>query len=333
VKHRIVTSLLVVVVLLGSTIVSNAQPVNPHGLRVTDVEATGGLQPISVTEHDGVVYVVHAGSDSIAGFALGRNGRLRPIENSTRSLSGSGVGPAEIAFTPDGRFLVVTEKNTNRILTFTVDSDGLAGAAQVQNASGTTPFGFAFGLHDQLFVTEAFGGALNASATSACEIDADGTLTTLSASVATGQTAACWAAVTPDGRFVYVTNTGSSSITGYAIHGNGEIELLDQDGRTGVTGGGSTPIDVAIAGGRYLYNLNSGSHAIGQLPYRGKRRVDAVAVRDRSAGRGEWSGGALNRHSRRGWQHEQTRIRGHRRYRISGHHRSIVVLAIDRRGR
>ena len=103
-KHRIVTSLFVVVVLLGSTIVSNAQPVNPHGLRVTDVEATGGLQPISVTEHDGVVYVVHAGSDSIAGFALGRNGRLRPIENSTRSLSGSGVGPAEIAFTPDGRF-------------------------------------------------------------------------------------------------------------------------------------------------------------------------------------------------------------------------------------
>lgn len=286
-KHRIVTSLFVVVVLLGSTIVSNAQTltrdgrwllgvnagdntlsvlqVKPHGLRVTDVEATGGLQPISVTEHDGVVYVVHAGSDSIAGFALGRNGRLRPIENSTRSLSGSGVGPAEIAFTPDGRFLVVTEKNTNRILTFTVDSDGLAGAAQVQNASGTTPFGFAFGLHDQLFVTEAFGGALNGSATSAYEIDADGTLTTLSASVATGQTAACWAAVTPDGRFVYVTNTGSGSITGYAIHGNGEIELLDQDGRTGVTGDGSTPIDVAIAGGRYLYNLNSGSHAIGSF--------------------------------------------------------------------
>ena len=147
-------------------------PVKPHGLRLTDVEATGGLQPISVTEHDGVVYVVHAGSDSIAGFALGRNGRLRPIENSTRSLSGSGVGPAEIAFTPDGRFLVVTEKNTNRILTFAVDSDGLAGAAQVQNASGTTPFGFAFGLHDQLFVTEAFGGALNGSATAAVRLPA-----------------------------------------------------------------------------------------------------------------------------------------------------------------
>lgn len=32
-----------------------------------------------------------------------------------------------------------------------------------------------------------------------------------------------------------------------------------------MTGDGSTPIDVAIAGGRYLYNLNSGSHAIGSF--------------------------------------------------------------------
>jgi 6-phosphogluconolactonase (cycloisomerase 2 family) len=136
----------------------------------------------------------------------------------------------------------------------------------VQTASGVTPFGFAFGRRDQVFVTEAFGGALDSSATSSYEIGRDGTLTSLSGSVRTGQTAACWAAVTPDGRFLYVTNTGSGSISGYAVGFDGRIELLDEDGRTGITGNGSTPIDVVItSNGRYLYNLNSGTHTIGSF--------------------------------------------------------------------
>lgn len=240
--------------------------VQPRGLRLTDVEATGGVQPISVTENHGLVYVVHAGSDNITGFRLGADGQLQSLNGSARLLSGGGVGPAQIAFTPDGDFLLVTEKNTNSIVTFAIDRDGLPTDTRVQTASGVTPFGFAFGRRDQVFVTEAFGGAPDSSATSSYGIGGDGTLTTLSGSVGTGQTAACWAAVTPDGRFVYVTNTGSGSISGYAIGFDGRIELLDKDGRTGITGDGSTPIDVAITGsGRYLYNLNSGTHTIGSF--------------------------------------------------------------------
>ncbi len=238
--------------------------VRNRGLRLVDVAATGGTRPISVTEHGGVVYVVHAGSDNITGFTLGRRGRLHPLAGSTQPLSGTGVGPAQIAFTPDGDFLLVTEKNTNKIVTFAIDRHGLPIDVRVQDASGTTPFGFAFGRRDQVFVTEAFGGAANSSATSSYELGRDGTLTPISASVPTGQTAACWAALTPNGRFAYVTNTGSGSISGYAVDFNGEIELLDDDGRTGITGNGSTPIDLVITdGGKYLYNLNSGTHSIG----------------------------------------------------------------------
>jgi 6-phosphogluconolactonase (cycloisomerase 2 family) len=234
-----------------------------QGLRLADVQPSGGVQPISVTEHDGLVYVVHAGSDNIAGFSLGREGRLDPLDGSVRSLSGSGVGPAQIAFTPDGSSLLVTEKNTNALVTFAIGRDGLPADMRVQASVGATPFGFAFGRRDQVFVTEAFGGAPGASATSSYAISRDGVLTPVSSSVGAGQTAACWAALTPDGRFAYVTNTGSGSITGYAIDFDGRIELLDQDGRTGDTGDGSTPIDVVVAGGgRYLYNLNIGSHTI-----------------------------------------------------------------------
>jgi 6-phosphogluconolactonase (cycloisomerase 2 family) len=233
-------------------------------LRLVDVEATGGVQPISVTEHRGLVYVVHAGSDNVTGFRLGHDGRLRRLEGSTRSLSGTGVGPAQIAFTPDGDHVVVTEKNTNQLLVFDVDRDGLLGPARVEPSAGPTPFGFAFGRRDQLFVSEAFGGAGGASATSSYELEEDGALTTLSASVATTQTAACWTAVTPNGRYVYVTNTGSGSISGYRVDVDGSLALLDGDGRAAETGDGSAPIDVVVTdGGRYLYNVNSGTHTIG----------------------------------------------------------------------
>ena len=109
-----------------------------------------------------------------------------------------------------------------------------------------------------------------ASATSSYDLGRDGTLTPISTSAPTGQTSACWAALTPDGRFAFVTNTGSGSITGYAVDFEGQIELLDDDGRTGVTGDGSAPIDVVISdNGKYLYSLNSGTHTIGSFRIQG----------------------------------------------------------------
>ena len=233
------------------------------------------MQPVSVTVHRGLVYVLNAGSDSITGFRLGRHGRLEALAGSTRALSGSGTAPAQISFAPDGDVLMVTEKATNRIVTFAVDRDGLPGFAQVQNSNGQTPFGFAFGKRDQVFVSEAFGGAPDASATSSYELDQDGWLTTISASVGTNQTANCWVVVTPNGRFASVTNTGSGSISGYLIAFDGTIALLDAGGRTGVTGGG--PIDLALTSdGRFLYSLNTGTNTIGAFRVRADGSLSAL---------------------------------------------------------
>jgi 6-phosphogluconolactonase len=66
---------------------------------------------------------------------------------------------------------------------------------------------------------------------------------------------------TKDGRFTYTTNTGSNSISGYGISGDGELDLLDADGVTGATGPG--PIDMALThGDRFLFSLNSGDGTI-----------------------------------------------------------------------
>ena len=52
----------------------------------------------------------------------------------------------------------------------------------------------------------------------------------ISSNVMTGQRGACWAVVTPNGRFGYVTNAGTGNISGFAIAPDGTAELLDASG-------------------------------------------------------------------------------------------------------
>jgi 6-phosphogluconolactonase len=237
--------------------------VGDSGLRLTDVVSSRGLTPISIATRRNLVYVLNAGSDTVAGFVITDRGRLLALPNSTQTLSGTNTGPAQASLSPNGRSLVVTEKNTNTIDVFEVGADGVIGPVMPHPSRGMTPFGFAFGRHRQLIVTEAFGGAANASAVSSYRLTSDGSLDLLDGSVGTKQTAACWVFVTQDGRLAYVTNTGSGSISGYTVGRDGTLTLLDDDGRTADTGAGSAPIDLASSDdGRVLFSLQSGTHTI-----------------------------------------------------------------------
>lgn len=234
------------------------------GLSLVDRVPSGGDTPISVTIHGRLVYVLNAGGDgNISGFVVRGNGHLRPISGSERPLSGSGTGPAQIAFSNNGRVLVVTEKAVNQILTYRVDRRGQTDGPEVFASSGNTPFGFAFSHKGYLVVSEAFGGMPNVTAASSYRVYNNGQLNVISPSVASGQTAACWIIITGNDKYAYSTNTGSGNITGYKIRHNGSIELLDPSGISGDTGTGSKPIDMAISrANRYLYSLNSGTQNI-----------------------------------------------------------------------
>jgi 6-phosphogluconolactonase len=251
--------------------------VRANGLELRDLARSGGVNPISVTVHDDLVYVLNAGSDTVSGLRITPDGRLTPIDGSARALSGNGTGPAQLAFTPDGRVLIVSEKNTDLIDTFRVRSDGTLDGVRSTPSHGATPFGFAFGQRDQLLVSEAFGGAPNASAVSSYDVDRDGSLVVESGSVPTNQSAACWVLVTKGGRFAYTSNTGSGSLAGFAIGHDGAIALLTANGRTGVTGAGSAPIDLATSDdGRFLYALNSATHTIGVFSIEADGRLVAL---------------------------------------------------------
>jgi 6-phosphogluconolactonase (cycloisomerase 2 family) len=240
----------------GSNSIS-ALKVESYGLRLTDTVSSGGTLPTSLTAHDGLVYVLNAGGvGSISGFRLNGNGKLVPIANSTRPLSGSGVNPAEIAFSPNGRLLAVTEKGTNKIDTYQVGENGRANGPKTFASAGATPFGFSWNNNRELFVSEAFGGALGASAASLYKVSDKGDLTVVSASVKTNQTAACWVAISKDGKYAYTANPTSDSLTGYQISQVG-LTLLNADGRTGTTTTGSAPEDAGFSkDGHFLYVLD-----------------------------------------------------------------------------
>jgi len=245
----------------GSDSISSFK-VKHNRLELVDVESSRGDQPISLTVHHEVLYVLNAGgAGNISGFHASRKGELSPLAGSARPLSGAGVGPAQVAFDPEGETLVVTEKNTNLIDLYEVDRrTGLAAGPDSHPSAGMTPFGFGFDRRDHLIVSEAFGGGADASAVSSYEVD-DGDLDLITASAKTTETAACWIVVTDDGRYTYTTNTGSASISGYRIGRSGRLTLLDADGRTGATGAG--PIDMALSDrSRFLYSLNSGDDSI-----------------------------------------------------------------------
>src|SRR5262249_36891937 len=119
--------------------------VTPHGLRREALVASGGIEPVSLTVHERLLYLLNAGRrGSISGFTIGPDGELAPVSGSTRSLSSPGAGAAEVSFNSDGSKLVVTEKATDKIDAYAVEADGRASGPVVSNSVGPTPFGFAF---------------------------------------------------------------------------------------------------------------------------------------------------------------------------------------------
>jgi 6-phosphogluconolactonase len=235
-------------------------------LVLIDRVSSGGDQPISLTLHGDALYVLNAGSgNNITGFRVQHDGSLRPRSNSTRPLSGSAVQPAQVQFNSTGDFLAVTEKATNKIDLYAVH-DGRATDPFVNDSNGITPFGFAFDRRDRVIVSEAFADAPGQSAVSSYDFEAeDSPLEVISGSVSSGQTSACWVAVTKRGRYAFVTNTGSGTISTYRIARSGELSLL-ANGVSADTGPDSKPQDLALSRhNRFLFVLTPGAGTVQSL--------------------------------------------------------------------
>jgi len=238
--------------------------IKKNEVAMVDIVDSGGVRPISLALHGDLLYVLNeGGTPNITGFTVEENGVLTPLPGSTRPLiGGAAADPAQVGFSSDGSLLVVTEKAGNRINTYTVDEDGLPSAPINNPSNGTTPFGFDFNNAGTLVVSEAFGGAANASAASSYSVPDSGMLSVVSGSVANSQTASCWVVIPNNGKTAFVSNTGSGTISSYRI--GTDVETLTLvNSVAGTTGMGSAPIDMTLSNNsRFLYVLAGGSQSV-----------------------------------------------------------------------
>jgi 6-phosphogluconolactonase len=233
--------------------------VEGDGLRLVGHVASSGGNPTSVAERDGLVYVLNNGTPNVSGFRVDNRG-LTPIERSTRAL-GADADPAQVAFSPDGRTLVVTERGTNSISAFAIDERGDAKGPATIPSAGATPYGFDFA-DGAVIVTEAFGGEIGKAAASSYALSAPGRLAPVSPSVADTRSEVCWAAATNDGRFVYMTNFGDGTISSYAVGDGGTLELLEPVAASTRQGTAGVRDEALTRDGRFLYAIDADAQRV-----------------------------------------------------------------------
>jgi 6-phosphogluconolactonase (cycloisomerase 2 family) len=232
--------------------------VDHDSLHLLDTVDSHGMTPVSIAVHGNLVYVLNAGgTPNIAGFTLDPRNRLVFLAGSERSLAGrTSAAPAEISFSLDGGVLMVTEKGTQIIDTYTLNNDGYASGPISNPSSGSTPFGFEFTHRNVAVVSEAGPNAL-----SSYKAGENGQLELITGSLQNGQAAVCWAVVTNDGRFAYSVNSATRTISSYGISPEGNLTLLEPVAAS--TGPGSAPTDSALTSdNRFLYIRDGGQNAV-----------------------------------------------------------------------
>ncbi len=260
----------VLVVNSGDATVSSFRVNKDKSLTLASTVAAGDKHPLSIASHGKIVYVASSGSvatppfsGNVTGYTIDSFGKLKSIANSTRDLK---ARPTCVAFTSDGKYLVVAELVSGLIKVYGVQANGTLTKAPISTASSPhdakngrwlpIPVGFDIvkkGNKHVVLVSEARfldnKGMLREEAnkvpqspkyswqtgsTSSYVIDTKGELKLMSGDVLTGkgmeggQIANCWVEVAPNGNTLWASNALSSSVTSYAIGTNGSLTLKNE---------------------------------------------------------------------------------------------------------
>jgi 6-phosphogluconolactonase (cycloisomerase 2 family) len=225
-----------------------------------DTAPSGGSSPTAVAQSGDLLYVLNAGGNgNVSGLRITGDGHLHPIQNSTSNLSGAATSPTSLAFSPNGRFLVVTEMATNKIDVFRVEPNGRLSAISVNASAGATPFAAVFAPNGTLIVANA------SNTISSYKLDWDQTLDVISDAIPTLGMATCWDVVLPNGHAVYTANANTSNLSGFTIARSGTLSAIAGT-IVGTNPSGSANLDTAVsADGKFIYTLNAGTGAIGEF--------------------------------------------------------------------
>lgn len=166
--------------------------------------ATASYGSIAVDPQARFVFAGHATTAEIQGFTIASGSGVLTGMGGTTGTTGN---PIRMAEDPTGKFLYVAE-GASGVDVFTISSGGAL--SNVQNV----PLGGANGVavtSKYVYVADAVTGV------NAYSIDTNsGQLTAIGTALAAG-TSPSNVAVAPNGRYVYVTNSGSNDVSGYTV--------------------------------------------------------------------------------------------------------------------
>jgi 6-phosphogluconolactonase (cycloisomerase 2 family) len=206
------------------------------------------LRGIAITPDGRAAYVVDSDLATITAFSIGDDGGLIPLASPLETDPGANVPPTAqcappattlispcpfgVAVTPNGRWVYVTNSESNTVSMFQVHRDGhLTRLGTPVPAGGIGPRGLAVSPNgERLYVAHR-----NTDAISVFAIEHNGTLTLRGPAVQLrgctptpgnppmAQCSPFWVSITPDGRWLYVTNFVSGDVATFAIAKDGDL--------------------------------------------------------------------------------------------------------------
>ena len=219
----------------------------PSGLKRVSQVSSGGKMPESLALHGNLLYVLNVATENgtstgnIYGLRISSSGKLSPV-GSSRPLANlappdHSADPRAMDFKPNGKVIVVTELAAGfmgtgppgRIDTFVVGSNGKAGPAVAHPTSDALPFGFAFDNRGHVVVSQIRSPAGNVDGSiSTYKVTDSGGVTPIDTKPSSG-ILPCWVAVSSDGRYAYLVNTGAghpAPVTRFRVGSTGALTPL-----------------------------------------------------------------------------------------------------------
>lgn len=282
----------------GSNSVSVLKIENDRRLRLVGSTTVPGTGPVSIAVSGSTVYVASADADGVfgtpaeaqgivSGFRLFKSGHLEPIRNSVRTV---GNRPSTVKFSPDGRFLIVSNAfagtaeleadSVDELLVFKVLGNGRLSVKPVDSATSTErndpsgrnlpeSVGFAtveIGGDQFVVATEVRSigpdgnpGVIQTSSVSSWKLTSVGSLVPVDLDVLIGQNmtegqrGACWIRFSPLQETFWVTNTGSATISTFSFS-VGRPRQVNPPVPTG-----RLPVDLDVSqDGNFLYQMFAG---------------------------------------------------------------------------
>jgi 6-phosphogluconolactonase len=223
--------------------------------------SSGGLSPNNLAVRGTSLFVTNSGDlasgvpPTVNGFLIQNDGTLLANGGSVSLDDPTRSTPSDALFDSTGTALIVPDFRTSKIDFYPIDAGKIAGAPAVVSSSGALPFGAKI-FANTLVVSES-AGSVSSYATAAIST------APITSALANGERGTCWLALTPNGRYAYVSNTQSGTISSYSVATSGALTLLAQTAAISALGSSSQPLDIAVAqDGSRLYQLYGAGEAL-----------------------------------------------------------------------